>query len=45
MSDIEDEMDIDVPPSKHTITFGADDVKGKRIQADLPVEVEDNLPW
>ncbi|KMU73093.1 replication factor C subunit 3 [Coccidioides immitis RMSCC 3703] len=45
MSDIEDEMDIDVQPAKHSISSSLEDVKGKRIQADLPVEAEDNLPW
>ncbi|KAI1917907.1 Subunit of heteropentameric Replication factor C (RF-C) [Ophidiomyces ophidiicola] len=45
MSDIEDDMDIDAPPAKHSLSFGSEDVKGKRIQADLPVEAEDNLPW
>ncbi|WEW56258.1 Subunit of heteropentameric Replication factor C (RF-C) [Emydomyces testavorans] len=45
MSDVEDDMDIDIPPPKHSITFSSEDVKGKRIQADLPVEAEDNLPW
>ncbi|KAI1943794.1 Subunit of heteropentameric Replication factor C (RF-C) [Ophidiomyces ophidiicola] len=45
MSDIEDDMEIDAPPAKHSLSFGSEDVKGKRIQADLPVEAEDNLPW
>ncbi|EER27561.1 Activator 1 subunit 3, putative [Coccidioides posadasii C735 delta SOWgp] len=45
MSDIEDEMDIDVQPAKHSISSSLEDVKGKRVQADLPVEAEDNLPW
>lgn len=46
MSDFEDEMDIDVPPSKD-ITFSSADTgaKGKRSAANLPVEAEDSLPW
>ncbi|KAL1864185.1 hypothetical protein VTK73DRAFT_6076 [Phialemonium thermophilum] len=43
MSDLEDEMDVDVPVSKD-ITFSAEPPKGKRA-ADLPVEAEDSLPW
>ncbi|KAK5058808.1 hypothetical protein LTR84_011072 [Exophiala bonariae] len=48
MSDYEDEMDVDVIPSKDTsIQFSSDNTTGKqkRIVADLPVEAEDNLPW
>ena len=47
MSDFEDDMDIDGPPSKNSIQFSSDNTgaKGKRIAADLPVEAEDNLPW
>jgi len=48
MSDFEDEMDIDVPSSKNkAVQFSSNntDAKGKRIVADLPVEVGDNLPW
>lgn len=46
MSDYEDEMDMDPPPSKGTIQFSSDSAgKGKRTAADLPVEAEDNLPW
>lgn len=48
MSDFEDEMDVDVPPSKDkSIQFGSDNTagRGKRIVADLPIEVGDNLPW
>jgi replication factor C subunit 3/5 len=45
MSDIEDEMDVDAPPRDHSIVFGSDESRGKRIAADLPVEAEDNLPW
>jgi replication factor C subunit 3/5 len=45
MSDFEDEMDIDVHPSKD-ITFSSDNTaKGKRSAANLPVEAEDSLPW
>ncbi|KXX79239.1 Replication factor C subunit 3 [Madurella mycetomatis] len=46
MSDFEDEMDIDVLPSKD-ITFSSDNAgtKGKRSAANLPVEAEDSLPW
>lgn len=43
MSDFEDEMDLDVPPSKD-ILFSSDN-KGKRSAANLPVEAEDSLPW
>ncbi|KAK5463019.1 Subunit of heteropentameric Replication factor C (RF-C) [Exophiala xenobiotica] len=48
MSDYEDDMDVDAPPSKDTsIQFGSSNLAGKqkRIVADLPVEAEDNLPW
>jgi replication factor C subunit 3/5 len=48
MSDYEDDMDVDAPPSKATsIQFGSSNLAGKqkRIVADLPVEAEDNLPW
>jgi hypothetical protein len=48
MSDYEDDMDVDVGPSKDkSIQFSADGSAGKqkRIVADLPVEAEDNLPW
>jgi replication factor C subunit 3/5 len=48
MSDYEDEMDVDVAPSKDTsIQFSSDNTAGKqkRIVADLPIEAEDNLPW
>ena len=45
MSDFEDEMDVDVPPSKD-IKFSSDGAsKGKRSAANLPVEAEDSLPW
>ncbi|KAK4124676.1 P-loop containing nucleoside triphosphate hydrolase protein [Parathielavia appendiculata] len=45
MSDFEDEMDVDVQPSKD-ITFSSDaTAKGKRSAANLPVEAEDSLPW
>ena len=47
MSDIEDDMDVDVPVADSTITFNSDNsaVKGKRSAANLPVEAEDTLPW
>lgn len=48
MSDFEDDMDLDAPPSKDkSIQFNSDNAVGKqkRIVADLPVEAEDNLPW
>lgn len=47
MSDYEDEMDVDVNPSKDAIQFSSDKSSGKskRLTADLPVEAEDNLPW
>ena len=47
MSDFEDEMDVDVQPSKDVIQFSSDKSGGKtkRLTADLPVEAEDNLPW
>lgn len=46
MSDYEDEMDVDVQPSKD-IQFSSDKNSGKtkRLTANLPVEAEDNLPW
>ncbi|KAK4167454.1 P-loop containing nucleoside triphosphate hydrolase protein [Cladorrhinum sp. PSN259] len=44
MSDLEDEMDVDVPVSKE-ITFSSETNKGKRSAANLPVEAEDSLPW
>ena len=48
MSDYEDDMDVDIAPSKDkSIQFSSDNTAGKqkRIVADLPVEAEDNLPW
>ena len=48
MSDIEDEMDVDVPTtSKSSIQFSAagDAGKQKRVVADLPVNIGDSLPW
>ena len=48
MSDFEDdEMDIDAPPVKESVTFSSNNTnsKGKRSAANLPVEAEDNLPW
>lgn len=45
MSDIEDDMDVDVPDK--SISFSADGAAGKqkRIVADLPVDIGDSLPW
>ncbi|KAB8304004.1 hypothetical protein EYC80_005354 [Monilinia laxa] len=47
MSDFEDDMDIDVPPTGDSILFNSDNTnsKGKRSAANLPVEAEDSLPW
>ena len=46
MSDYEDEMDVDGPKPSNDIQFSsANDTKGKRSAANLPVEIEDNLPW
>ena len=45
MSDMEDEMDVDVPTTSNDITFSSEVNKGKRSAANLPVEAEDNLPW
>ncbi|KAL8779239.1 MAG: hypothetical protein Q9213_007046, partial [Squamulea squamosa] len=47
MSDFDDEMDVDVPPEKESITFNSNNTnaKGKRSAANLPVEAEDSLPW
>ncbi|KAG4026611.1 hypothetical protein MFRU_038g00150 [Monilinia fructicola] len=47
MSDFEDDMDVDVPPTADSILFSSDNTnsKGKRSAANLPVEAEDSLPW
>ena len=45
MSDFEDEMDIDVPPTKNITFSSSETAKGKRSAANLPVEAEDSLPW
>ncbi|KAF8861508.1 P-loop containing nucleoside triphosphate hydrolase protein [Acephala macrosclerotiorum] len=47
MSDYEDDMDVDAPVERDTITFSSDNTnsKGKRSAANLPVEAEDTLPW
>ncbi|EAW14933.1 replication factor C subunit 3 [Aspergillus clavatus NRRL 1] len=47
MSDYEDGMEVDAPPSKNAIQFSSDNTgkKAKRTAADLPVEAQDNLPW
>lgn len=44
MSDLGDEMDVDVPTND--VQFSSDHANGKkRTAADLPVEAQDNLPW
>ncbi|KAJ2974060.1 hypothetical protein NUW58_g8779 [Xylaria curta] len=45
MSDYEDEMDIDGPPSNDIVFSSDNTAKGKRSAANLPVEAEDSLPW
>ncbi|KAL6860424.1 Subunit of heteropentameric Replication factor C (RF-C) [Amphichorda felina] len=45
MSDMEDEIDVDVPTTSNDITFSSEVKQGKRSAANLPVEAEDNLPW
>lgn len=45
MSDFEDEMDVDGPPSNDIVFSSANTAKGKRSAANLPVEAEDSLPW
>ncbi|KAK8038490.1 hypothetical protein PG993_006901 [Apiospora rasikravindrae] len=45
MSDFEDEMDVDAPPSKDIMFSSDNTTKGKRSAANLPVEAEDSLPW
>lgn len=45
MSDFEDEMDVDAPPSKDIMFSSNNTAKGKRSAANLPVEAEDSLPW
>lgn len=46
MSDYEDDMDVDAPVVEHSIQFSSDkNEKGKRSAANLPVELEDSLPW
>ena len=48
MSDYDDdEMDLDAPPLKESLTFSSNNTnsKGKRSAANLPVEAEDSLPW
>lgn len=45
MSDYEDDMDVDVPPSKDITFSSGENAKGKRSAANLPVEAEDSLPW
>ena len=48
MSDYEDEMDVDVQKNPDSdIQFSSSNTgnKGKRSAANLPVEIEDNLPW
>lgn len=45
MSDFEDEMDVDAPPSNDIVFSSDNTAKGKRSAANLPVEAEDSLPW
>ncbi|KAK8861843.1 P-loop containing nucleoside triphosphate hydrolase protein [Apiospora arundinis] len=45
MSEFEDEMDVDAPPSKDIVFSSDNTAKGKRSAANLPVEAEDSLPW
>lgn len=49
MSDFEDDDVMEVDGGKTTnddsMTFHALDKKGKRSAVDLPVELEDTLPW
>ncbi|KAI0198832.1 P-loop containing nucleoside triphosphate hydrolase protein [Astrocystis sublimbata] len=45
MSDFEDEMDVDGPPSNNIVFSSDNTAKGKRSAANLPVEAEDSLPW
>ncbi|KAJ8120387.1 hypothetical protein ONZ43_g2893 [Nemania bipapillata] len=45
MSDFEDEMDVDGPPSNDIVFSSDNTAKGKRSSANLPVEAEDSLPW
>lgn len=47
MSDYEDDIDMDAPAVRDTVTFSSDNTnsKGKRSAANLPVEAEDSLPW
>ncbi|MCJ1284240.1 hypothetical protein MMC26_003571 [Xylographa opegraphella] len=47
MSDYEDdEMEVDAPLVKDSVTFSSDtNAKGKRNAANLPIEAEDSLPW
>lgn len=48
MSDYDDDdMDVDDPPVKESLTFSSNNTnsKGKRSAANLPVEAEDSLPW
>ena len=45
MSDIEDEMDVDVPSKSVPFTADGNAGKQKRVVADLPVDIGDSLPW
>ena len=47
MSDYEGDMDVDVPKEDIAVQFSSSNTgnKGKRSAANLPVEIEDNLPW
>jgi replication factor C subunit 3/5 len=46
MSDYEDDVDMDGSHKDET-QFSSDNLlaKGKKVIADLPVGLEDNLPW
>ncbi|KAG9722657.1 activator 1 subunit 3, partial [Aureobasidium melanogenum] len=42
----EDEMDVDAPAAQSSIQFSSNsNEKGKRSAANLPVELQDTLPW
>ncbi|KAI5194139.1 activator 1 subunit 3 [Aureobasidium subglaciale] len=46
MSDYEDDMDVDAPAADTSIQFSSNaNEKGKRSAANLPVELQDTLPW
>lgn len=47
MSDYDDDIDMDSTAKGAAMKFSSDNTntKGKKIIADLPVGLEDNLPW